>query len=105
MPLINDVLHPVSYTVDHSLSGVQAHAILRLRTRVTQSPDCAHVLPNLEIVQTCYTISRLPVQSRDSENAQRNLEIAQILRFHGTYILSQITHPLLEVSGKGYELC
>ena len=24
--------------------------------------------------------------SRDSENAQRNLEIAEILRLHGTYI-------------------
>ena len=31
---IKDVFHPASYTVDHSLSGVQARAILRLRTRV-----------------------------------------------------------------------
>ena len=56
-----DVFHPASFTVDHSLSGVQSHA-----------------LRNLEIAHTCYTILRLPAQSRDSENAQRNLEIAQI---------------------------
>ena len=42
---------------------------------------------NLEIVHTCYVTSRLPAQSQDSENAQRNLEIAQILRLHGTYRL------------------
>ena len=52
-------------------------------TCVTQSPDCAYVLRNLEIVHTYYAISRLPAQSRDSENAQRNLEIAQILRLRG----------------------
>ena len=46
-----------------SLSGVQVHAILRLRT--------------------CYVILRLPVQSWDSENAQRNLKIARLRR---TYI-------------------
>ena len=40
---------------------------------------------DLEIAYTCYVIPRLPAQSRDSENAQRNLEIAQILRLHGTY--------------------
>ena len=34
-----DVLHPVSYTVDHLLLSIQAHAILRLHT--------------------CYAISRL----------------------------------------------
>ena len=44
--------------LEHSLSSVQANAILRMRTRVTQS--------------------------RDSENVQRNLKIAQILRLHGT---------------------
>ena len=44
--------------LEHSLSSVQAHAILRMRTHVTQS--------------------------RDSENAQRNLKIAQILRLHET---------------------
>ena len=103
MPLIKDVCHPASYTVDHLLSGVQAkfidctyanHAILRLRTRVMQSPHCvhvlrsnlqiAHVLCNLEIA--CYAISRLPAQSRDSENAQHNLEFAQILRLRRTHI-------------------
>ena len=44
--------------LEHSLSSVQAHAILRTRTRATQS--------------------------RDSENAQRNLKIAQILRLRET---------------------
>ena len=77
-----------SYTVHHSLSGIQAHAILRLRT-------CG--LRNLEIAHMCYTFSRLctrgnyailrlPAQSLDSENAQHNLEIAQILKLHGTYL-------------------
>ena len=104
-PLIKDVFHPASYTVDHSLSGVQAHAILRLRTRVlcnlqiahtryaisrlrtsvTQSRDC---LRNLGILRMCNAISRLRTSvtlSRDSENAQRNLKIAQILRLRRTY--------------------
>ena len=38
--------------------------------------DCASIVRNLEI----------RTQSRDSENAQRILEIAQILRLRGTYI-------------------
>ena len=66
------------------------YTISRLCTRVIQSPDCAHVLYNLQIVHTCYAISRLisrlPAQSRDSENAQHNLEIAQILRLRRTYM-------------------
>ena len=41
---------------------------------ITQSPDS---VLNFEI----------RMQSRDSENAQHNLEIAQILRLRGTYIL------------------
>ena len=42
-------------------------------------------LRNLEIAHIlCYAIPRLPAQSRDSENAQHNLEIAQILRLRGT---------------------
>ena len=36
-----------------------------------------------ENVLGCLGILRM---SRDSENAQRNLEIAEILRLHGTYI-------------------
>ena len=66
-------------------------------TCVTQSPDCAYVLRNLEIAHTCYAISRLPAQSRDSENAQRNLEIAQILRLRGTYTL-QVLHKFVVTS-------
>ena len=53
---------------------------------LTANAEC--MLSNLEIVHMCYTISRLPVQSRDSENVQHNLEIAQILRLSGTYIIS-----------------
>ena len=58
--------------------------------------DCALYLRNLEIAQCsaqsrdCASIVRnleIRTQSRDSENAQRNLEIAQILRLRGTYIL------------------
>ena len=80
--------------------------VRRLRTRVTQSPDCAHVLRNLQIAHMCYAISRLRTcvtqspdclrnleirtQSRDSENAQRNLEIAQILRLRGTYTPTRV---------------
>ena len=52
-------------------------AILRWHTRVMQSPDCADVLYNLQIVHMCYAISRLSAQSRDSENAQCNFKIAQ----------------------------
>ena len=50
-------------------------AILTLRTIVAQSRDCATTVRNLEI----------GTQSRDSENAQHNLEIAQIPRLRGTY--------------------
>ena len=46
-----DVFHPASYTVDHLLLGVQMRAILRLRTRVMQSLDCAHMLHKLRILR------------------------------------------------------
>ena len=36
-------------------------------------------------LHTCYAIFRLPAQSRDSENVQHSLEIAQIVRLYGTY--------------------
>ena len=42
----------------------------------TQSQDCAHML---------HAISRLPAQSQDSENVQRNLKIVQILGLCRTY--------------------
>ena len=47
------------------------------------------MLRNFQIAHTCYAIFRLPVQSWDSENVQRNLEIAQILRLSGTYMICQ----------------
>ena len=40
--------------------------------------DCTHVI---------YAISKLAVQSQDSENAQCNLEIPQIFRLRGTVVL------------------
>ena len=56
-----DVYHPASYTVDHSLSGVQSHsdleiahvvyAISRLRTHVTQ-------IPRLRGTYTTFSISK-----------------------------------------------
>jgi len=50
--------------------------ISRLCTGAAQSQDCVNPVHNLEI----------GTQFWDSENAQRNLEIAQIPRLHGTYI-------------------
>ena len=52
---------------------------LELAQCSAQSRDCASIVRNLEI----------RTQSRDSENAQRNLEIAQILRLRGTYMYMQ----------------
>ena len=54
-----------------------AHYVRKLRKRTAQSRDCASVLRNLEI----------GAQFPDSKNAQRNLEIAQIPKLCGTYIL------------------
>jgi len=51
-------------------------AISRLRTGAAQSRDCINPVRNLEI----------GTQFLDSENAQRNLKIAQIPRLRGTYI-------------------
>ena len=48
---------------------------------------------DLEIAHTCYANPRLPAQSQDSKNAQRNIEITQILRLRGTYILSIVRNP------------
>ena len=82
-----DVFHPVSYTIDHSLSGVQSHGDLEIAHMCfTQSRDCAYVLCNLEMALTCYAIPRLPVQSWDSENAQ-------IPRLRGTYTLFNYKPP------------
>ena len=49
-------------------------------TIVTQPRDHATIVCNLEI----------GTQSQDSENAQRNLEIAQILRLRGTQLSTQV---------------
>ena len=67
-PLIKDVFHPASYTVDHSLSGVHAQTILRLRTRG---------LRNLEIVHMRYAISRLHTHMQ-SRHCLRNLGIPRM---------------------------
>ena len=62
-----------------------SHSVSPLCSQTAQ--DCANVLCNSEIAQTYCALSRLAVhnlkigaQFQDSENAQRNLEIAQIPR-------------------------
>ena len=59
---------------------VSAHARRGKRLRA--------IVGNLEIAQVYCAISRshnYSTQSRDSENAQRNLKIAQIIRLRRTY--------------------
>ena len=58
-----------SYTVDHLLSSVQVHAILRLRT-------CG--LCNLRIAYMCYPISRLRTRVTQSRDCLRNLGIPRM---------------------------
>ena len=71
MPLIMDVFHPASYTVDHSLSGVQSHADLEVAHMwFTQSRDCAHVLRNPEIAYAISGFQECATQSRDCANSQ-----------------------------------
>ena len=53
--------------------------VRRLRMQITQSQDGARVLLNLET----------GTQSHHSENAQCNLEIAQILRLRRTCIFTK----------------
>ena len=75
--LIKDVFHPPSYTLmtaDHSVSGI------------TVDIDCTCKSRNLKIAHMLHNL-KIRTQSRDSENAQRNLNIAQIFRLRGTYIL------------------
>jgi len=60
-----------------------ARTISRLRKRIAQSEDW---LRNLEVGR----------QLRDSENAQRNLEIAQIPRLRGTYTEISLLDGCLE---------
>ena len=89
--LIKDIFHPASYTVmtvDHSMSGVTAWMFVDI--------DCNrnHVILRL---RTCYTISRLGVQSRDWNAISKfwecptqsqdctNSQIAQNINIH-TYI-------------------
>ena len=75
MLLIKDVFHPARYTVDHSLSGIQAKFI-----------DCPHVVIS-QSGHMCYAILRLPGQFQDSESTQSNLKIAEILRLHRTKLM------------------
>ena len=91
MLLIKDVFHPPSHTVmtaDHSLSGVAASKFVDIDcTCKSRNLKIAHMLHNLEA----------GTQSQDSENAQRNIKIAQIFRLCGTYIyyLLRNEHALL----------
>ena len=68
--------------MNHSLSGKPAKfEVRRMHMQITRSRDCACVIIcNLEI----------GTQSQDSENALRNLEIAQIPRLRGTYTTYKI---------------
>ena len=76
MPLIKDVFHPASYTVDCSLSGLLAKfKVCTLHACKSSNLEIAHVLCNLKI----------GMPSQDSKSAQRNLKIAQILRLCETY--------------------
>ena len=63
-----------------SLTVVSTGKVRRLRTCVTQSPDCTHVIQSPD----CLLNVEIRTQSRDSENAQCNLEIVQVLRLHRT---------------------
>ena len=77
----------MSYTVDHLLSGVQVHAILRSCTRVMQSPDCAHVLRNLGILRMHNTILKL---YKFSDCAEHIVGLAKCLLMgqYGSYRLA-----------------
>ena len=82
-------LHSRSLVVGRTSIQLQVHAILRLRTRG---------LRNFEIAQMRYAILRSRtrvMQSRDSENAQRNLEIVQIPRLRGTYPRPSMNSPMM----------
>ena len=63
-------------------SARRCRTISRLRTGAVQSRDCVNPVRNLEI----------GTQFRDSETAQRNLEIAQIPRLQGTYTCVRQPH-------------
>jgi len=67
--------HPVSPLHSQIALANCARSISRLHKVIAQSQDW---LRSLEI----------GTQFQNSENAQRNLEIAQIARLHGTYVLA-----------------
>ena len=75
MLFIKDVFHSARYTVDHSLSGIQA-----------KFTDCPHMVIS-QSGHMCYAISRLPGQFQDSESPQSNLKIAEILRLQRTKLV------------------
>ena len=58
-PLIKDVFHPASYTINHSLSRCRRLWSGDCAHRVMHSWDCTHVLRNLGILRMCNVISRL----------------------------------------------
>ena len=77
-----DTKSPFFSSFSRNHETVSAHA------RRVKDWDRTSVLRNLEIAQVYCAILRsrnYSAQSRDSENAQRNLEIAQILRLRRTY--------------------
>ena len=67
-------LHSRSFAVRHT----GACDLEIVHTWFTQSRECTHMV--YAISRLCTVIPRLPAQSQNSGNAQRNLKIAQILR-------------------------
>ena len=85
---LQELITCVSYLIyDGNSKGSIVHA-----TEIALSRDCAPVPRDLEIAHWCardYVIRvhnlEIGTQFRDSKNAQRNLEIAQIPKLRGTH--------------------
>ena len=93
-PLIKDVFHPASYTVDHLLSGLRAKFVdcackscdLEIAHTCYASPDCARVTQSRDCLLNLWECA---IQSRDCANSQiaRNIYIktnssGQLMHLH-----------------------
>ena len=76
-------MHPIAMEADAAYQECLLSCELHSRSLAVGCTGTS----DLEIAHMCYAILRLPAQSRDSKNVQRNLKIAQIPRLHGTNIL------------------
>ena len=72
----------------------RSHPVRPLHSQIAlaQSRDCINILHRSKIAQMYLEIG---TQFQDSENAQRNLEIAQIPRLRGTYIILHETFSFM----------